>query len=57
MPDAELNGVKLKRKTENVVIQMLIDDTESENSDETNKLIEFIEIGLDINGLLNLMGF
>ena len=56
LPNAELNGVKLKRKTENAEIQKLIDEKEGENTDGTNKLIEFIEIGLEINKIIKSNG-
>ena len=48
MPDAQLNGVKLKRKTENAEIEKL--------ADESTELNEFIEIGLDINKIIKSNG-
>ncbi len=59
LPNAELNGVKLKRKVEVEVINDLIKNINDTNNDETIDLDEFIEIGLNIdriiksNGLLN----
>ena len=48
LPDAQLNGVKLKRKTENAEIEKL--------ADESIELNEFIEIGLDINKIIKSNG-
>ena len=48
LPDAQLNGVKLKRKTENAEIE--------DFADETIELSEFIEIGLDINRIIKSNG-
>ena len=56
LPDAQLNGVKLKRKTESEEIQMLIDQADSLNTGETIKLSDFIEIGLDINRIIKSNG-
>ena len=56
LPDAQLNGVKLKRKTENDEIQMLIDQADSLNTGGTIKLSDFIEIGLDINRIIKSNG-
>ena len=56
LPDAQLNGVKLKRKTESEEIQTLIDKSEGLNNDVTTELSEFIEIGLDINRIINSNG-
>ena len=56
LPNAELNGIKLKRKTESEEIQTLIDKAEGLNNDVTTELSEFIEIGLDINSIINSNG-
>ena len=56
LPDAQLNGVKLKRKTESEEIQTLIDKAEGLNNDVTTELNEFIEIGLDINRIIESNG-
>ena len=56
LPDAQLNGVKLKRKTENAGIKDLIENTEIQNADEMIELNEFIEIGLDINKIIKSNG-
>ena len=48
LPDAQLNGVKLKRKTENAETEFF--------ADETIELSEFIEIGLDINRIIKSNG-
>ena len=56
LPDAQLNGVKLKRKTESEEIQTLIDKAEGLNNDVTTELEEFIEIGLDINRIIKSNG-
>ena len=56
LPNAELNGIKLKRKTESEEIQTLIDKAEGLNNDVTTELSEFIEIGLDINRIINSNG-
>ena len=56
LPNAELNGIKLKRKTESEEIQNLIDKAEGLNNDVTTELSEFIEIGLDINSIINSNG-
>ena len=56
LPNAELNGIKLKRKTESEEIQTLIDKAEGLNNDVTTELSEFIEIGLDINRIIKSNG-
>ena len=56
LPDAQLNGVKLKRKTESEEIQTLFDKAEGLNNDVTTELNEFIEIGLDINRIIKSNG-
>ena len=45
LPNAELNGIKLKRKAETKKIEDLIKDIDGENKDETINLDKFIEIG------------
>ncbi len=56
LPNAQLNGVKLKRKVENIEIEKLIDDIDGESIDESVNLDEFIEIGLDINRIIKSNG-
>jgi len=56
LPNAQLNGVKLRRIVENVEIERLIEDIDGPDSDETVAMDEFIEIGLDINKILKSNG-
>ena len=49
LPNAELNGIKLKRKVETEKIEDLIKNIDDEIEDEKIDLDEFIEIGLDVN--------
>ena len=53
LPNAELNGIKLKRKVEVEVINDLIKNIDDTNNDETIDLDEFIEIGLNIDRIIN----
>ena len=56
LPNAELNGVKLKRKVETEKIEDLIKNIDDENKVETIDLDEFIEIGLDVNKIIKSNG-
>ncbi len=56
LPNAELNGIKLKRKAETKKIEDLITDIDGENKDETINLDEFIEIGLEIDRIIKSNG-
>ena len=56
LPNAELNGIKLKRKAETKKIEDLIKDIDGENKDETINLDEFIEIGLEIDRIIKSNG-
>ena len=56
LPNAELNGIKLKRKVEAEKIEDLIKNIDGENIDETIDLDEFIEIGLDVNRIIKSNG-
>ena len=56
LPNAQLNGVKLKRIVENIEIENLIEDIDDENTDETVGMDGFIEIGLDINRIIKSNG-
>ena len=56
LPNAELNGIKLKRKVEAEQIENLIKNIGVENEDETINLDEFIEIGLDVNRIIKSNG-
>ena len=56
LPNAELNGIKLKRKVEAEKIEDLINNIDGENIDETIDLDEFIEIGLDVNRIIKSNG-
>ncbi len=56
LPNAELNGIKLKRKVEAEQIENLIKNIGGENEDETIDLDEFIEIGLDVNRIIKSNG-
>ena len=56
LPNAELNGIKLKRKVEAEQIENLIKNIGIENEDETINLDEFIEIGLDVNRIIKSNG-
>ena len=56
LPNAELNGIKLKRKVEVEVIDDLINNIDDVSNDEINDLDEFIEIGLDINRIIKSNG-
>ena len=56
LPNAELNGIKLRRKIEVEEIDDLIKNIDDENEDETIDLDEFIEIGLDIDRVIKSNG-
>ena len=56
LPNAQLNGVKLKRRVESIEIEKLIENADDENTDEIVELDEFIEIGLDINRIIKSNG-
>ena len=56
LPNAELNGIKLKRKVEAEKIEDSIKNIDGENIDETIDLDEFIEIGLDVNRIIKSNG-
>ncbi len=56
LPNAQLKGIKLKRKVENAEIEKLIDGADSENTDETIELSDFIEIGLNIDRVIKSNG-
>jgi len=56
LPNAQLNGVKLKRKVEVEEIEGLINNIDSQNKDNRFDLNEFIEIGLDINRIIKSNG-
>ena len=49
LPNAQLNGVKLKRKVVNDEFKELIDNIDSDGINDEIELDKFIEIGLDIN--------
>jgi protein involved in polysaccharide export with SLBB domain len=55
LPNAELNGIKLKRKVENEEIMDLLNSSDIESAKEVD-LDEFIEIGLDINRIIKSNG-
>ena len=56
LPNAELNGVKLRRKVKVEEIDDLIDNIDDETKVEAIDLDEFIEIGLDINRIIKSNG-
>ena len=56
LPNAQLDGVKLKRKVAVEEIKQIIDNISSENANEKIGVDEFIEIGLDINRILKSNG-
>ena len=56
LPNAELNGIKLRRKIEVEEIDDLIKNVADENEDETIDLDEFIEIGLDVDRVIKSNG-
>ena len=56
LPNAQLNGVKLKRRTEVKEIKQIIEDIEADDIDKKTNLDEFIEIGLDIDKIINSNG-
>ena len=56
LPNAQLNGVKLKRKIVNDKVKGLINNLDSDNIDNEIELDEFIEIGLDINRITDSNG-
>ena len=55
LPDAQLNGVKLKRKVINDEVKELVGDLDDDIDDKI-ELNEFIEIGLDINRITDSNG-
>jgi len=55
LPNAELNGIKLKRKVENEEIMDVLSSSDIESAEEVD-LDEFIEIGLDINRIIKSNG-
>ena len=48
LPDAQLEGVKLRRVVDVETIQEVIVENENETTNEEDDLVKFIEIGLDI---------
>jgi len=56
LPNAELNGVKLRRKVKVEEIDDLIDNIDDETKVEAIDLDEFIEIGLNINRIIKSNG-
>jgi len=56
LPNAELNGVKLKRVVDIEEIEELIENLENEDKDETINLDEFIEIGINVNRVIKSNG-
>lgn len=56
LPDAQLNGVKLKRKVVNDEVKELINKFDSDDIDDEIELEEFIEIGLNINRITDSNG-
>ena len=56
LPNAQLNGVKLKRKVINDKVKELVDNLDSDDIDDEIELDEFIEIGLDINRITDSNG-
>ncbi len=54
LPDAELNGVKLRRRTNIAEIKNIIDDLE--NDSLKLKIDEFIDVGIDINEIMKSNG-
>jgi len=57
LPNAELNGIKLKRKVEVEEIDDFVNNINLENEDETIDIDKFIEIGLDIDRIIKSNGF
>ena len=55
LPNAELNGIKLKRKIKNEEIIDVLSSSDIESVEEVD-LDEFIEIGLDINRIIKSNG-
>ena len=56
LPNAQLNGVKLKRKVINDDVKVLVDNLEDDIIDDEIDLDEFIEIGLDITRIIDSNG-
>jgi len=56
LPNAQLNGVKLKRKVVNDNVRELVESLDGDNIDDEVELDEFIEIGLDINRITDSNG-
>ena len=55
LPNAELNGIKLKRKVENKEIMDVFNSSDIESAEEVD-FDEFVEIGLDINRIIKSNG-
>jgi len=55
LPNAELNGIKVKRKVKNEEIMDLLNSSNIESAEKVD-LNEFIEIGLDINRIIKSNG-
>ena len=56
LPDAQLSGVKLRRKVEVEKISEIIESVDEEAIDEKEDLDEYIEIGLNIDIILKSKG-
>ena len=56
LPNAQLNGVKLKRKVVNDKFKELVDNFDSDDLDDEIEFDDFIEIGLDINRIIDSNG-
>jgi len=56
LPNAQINGVKLKRKVVNDKVKELVDSLDSDDIDDEVELDEFIEIGLDITRITDSNG-
>ncbi len=56
LPNAELNGVKLKRRIQVKEIEKIIKNIEDESINKETDLDEFVEIGLDINKIIDSNG-
>ncbi len=56
LPDAQLSGVKLRRKVEVEKISEIIESVDEEAIDEKEDLEEYIEIGLNIDIILKSKG-